>query len=77
MTTAYSRLRLRVPERCKFCLTAGRVKPEQTITGSTVVLKWCCDACHQDWPVTEDEQIAERRQGLPDRRRTTRKDRRD
>jgi hypothetical protein len=76
MSMAYNRLRLRVPDQCTFCMTPGRVRPEQTITGSTVVLKWSCEACERDWPVHDDE-LSERRQGPPDRRRKSRSDRRD
>ena len=73
----YNRLTLRLPDRCKFCESSGSVKPEQTIKGTSVLLKWACDGCGRDWPITTDEEsVSERRQGLPERRRVSRHDRR-
>jgi hypothetical protein len=73
----YNRLTLRLPERCKFCASSGSVKPEQTIKGTSVLLKWACDGCGRDWPIALDEEsVGERRRGLPERRRVSRNDRR-
>jgi hypothetical protein len=50
---------------------------ETTISGGAVMLTWCCRACSHEWPITRGEQeLIERREGKPDRRRKTRNDRR-
>ena len=74
---SYDRLTLRLPERCKYCESAGSVKPEQTIKGASVLLKWCCDGCGREWPITlEEEATGDRRSGQSERRRVSRNDRR-
>jgi hypothetical protein len=70
------RLALRLPERCRFCNAVGSVSLEQTIKGKSVVLTWCCQRCDQEWPVTPEEEEHDRRLGTDERRRTSRKDRR-
>jgi hypothetical protein len=71
------RLALRLPENCPFCGTSGGIRLEQTIKGKAVVLKWCCQRCESDWPVTPDEEQIDRRLGPDDRRAVPRKDRRN
>jgi hypothetical protein len=68
------RLSLRVPRICPHCGASERVKLEQTIKGSTVILSWCCTACDHGWPITITD--AERRREERDRRKAPRKDRR-
>jgi len=48
-------LRLRVPEKCPQCGTAGRVNLESTIKSQSATLKWCCRACGYDWPIENRE----------------------
>ena len=60
---------LRVPTRFRYCDAVGTVVPETTIHSDSIQLSWCCRTCRRDWPITaEDQQLVERRQGLPDRR---------
>jgi hypothetical protein len=72
----YDRLALRVPARCRFCGTAGRTKPEQTIKGTSVLLTWYCEACNEEWPITLAERKEERRRGSPDTRQRPKERRR-
>jgi hypothetical protein len=57
------------------CRQAQELQP--TITGSSVLLKWCCQACSAEWPIVKDDELLEpeRRTGQ-DRRHTTRTERR-
>jgi len=74
---APERLRLRLPERCRRCGALGAVRLESTITGNSVYLAWCCNACGFDWPISEQEQeLVERRLAGIDRRQSARGDRR-
>lgn len=74
---APERLRLRLPERCLRCGVPGMVRLESTITGTSVYLAWCCNACGFDWPISEREQeLVDRRLSGIDRRRSARGDRR-
>ena len=71
-------VRFRVPVRCKLCGALGSVTAETTITSGIVKLAWCCRVCNGEWPITRGEQeLIERREGKPDRRRITRRDRRE
>ena len=51
---------------------------ETTVKGKIAVLRWCCDKCGEEWPVTPEEEQLDRRLGPEDRRagRTKRSDRR-
>jgi hypothetical protein len=70
-------LRLRVPDVCPACDISGAVALETTITGSEILLRWCCRSCSHDWLVTDAEvTAAERRASTRDRRRTSRMERR-
>jgi hypothetical protein len=72
-------LKLHIPDACAFCAAVGRVTLKTTIlTGDTVVLLWSCRRCSKEWPVTSHELTSDedRRHGTPDRRHTTRSDRR-
>jgi hypothetical protein len=69
-------LRLRLPERCKFCDALGTVRPEHTIRAKSVTVMWCCNRCDREWPITEDDYQQERRREVSDRRKQTRSDRR-
>jgi hypothetical protein len=72
-----SQVRFRLPAQCKYCAAAGTVTPEHTIKGDSVTLTWCCRRCGREWPITAAEQHAiDRRTGQPDRRRSTRVERR-
>jgi hypothetical protein len=73
---AYNRLTLRIPPGCPHCGTEDRIQPEQSITGVIVLLSWRCQKCLQQWPVTADEQLPERRNGQPDMRLEPRDERR-
>lgn len=68
-------LRVQVPAQCVFC-SAATVAAETTITGSVVLLSWCCRTCHRDWPMTVEDREPERRSDQYDRRVKTRNDRR-
>ena len=68
--------RYAVPQRCVICGTPGRVELEARVRQGAVALCWCCQACDREWPVRQDDLLAERRLGLRDRRRVTRRDRR-
>ena len=68
-------VKFRVPPLCPFCDATGTIVPETTVKAGNVVLTWCCKSCSKDWPITVEEQI-ERRKGGPDRRRSTRVERR-
>lgn len=71
-------VRFRVPIRCPLCDALGSVTPETTISGGVLKLMWCCRACSREWPITRGErELIERRDNKPDRRRVTRKDRRE
>jgi len=70
------RLLLRVPDRCVSCRRSATVKPEYTIRGATAILKWCCFACGQDWPVDDGERMKDRRQATWDPRTADRSERR-
>jgi hypothetical protein len=70
-------LRFKLPKQCPFCHAIGSVALEHTIKGGSVLLKWCCSQCSSDWSVKMDDQSEERRRGPQDRRRRTRKERRD
>jgi len=61
---------------CRCCEAKGALVPVTTVKGSAVVLTWACRVCGCDRPRERREQHRERRSGLTDRRRTTRKDRR-
>jgi hypothetical protein len=72
-------VRVRVPQRCKFCDGLTTVSPETTIERGLVRLAWHCRACDSEWPITRGETnqlIGRRRSGVADRRRRTRTDRR-
>jgi hypothetical protein len=74
---AAERLRLRLPERCLRCGAIGVVRLESTITGRSVCLAWCCNACSFDWPISEKEQeFVDRRLAGAERRQSARGDRR-
>ena len=64
------------PATCRFCEAKGALVPMTTVQGSTVIFTWVCRACGCDRPREPREQQSERRSGLTDRRRTTRKERR-
>ena len=70
-------MRFRLPERCRFCSAMGSVRPEHTIRAGTVTAKWCCSQCDRDWPFTEDDQQADRRSSVTERRKHSRSDRRN
>jgi hypothetical protein len=70
------KLALRVPDDCPFCGTAGKIVLETTVKGKVVVLKWCCESCSAEWPVTPEEEQIDHRQGPDDRRVKKRNDRR-
>ena len=70
-------LRLRLPNRCRFCDAAGTVRPEHTIKAKSVTIAWCCNECDREWPITEDDYEPEQRSSTSDRRKQTRSDRRD
>ena len=61
---------------CRFCDAKCALVPVTTVKGSAVLLSWVCRACGCDRPRERRDQQSERRSGLTDRRRTTRKDRR-
>ena len=61
---------------CRSCEAKGALVAVTTVKGSAVILSWVCRACGCDRPRERREQQSERRSGLTDRRRTTRKDRR-
>jgi len=49
---------------------------ETTVKGKVVVLKWCCESCDAEWPVTPEEEQLDRRLGPDERRAKRRNDRR-
>jgi hypothetical protein len=71
-------VRFRVPALCKLCGALGAISAETTITRGSVRLMWCCRTCGEEWPIMRGEQhsIERRTAAVPDRRRTTRTDRR-
>ena len=71
-----SLIRFQIPERCKSCGGEGTVVPEHTIRGTNVTLKWWCNICGSDWPISLEEQQPDRR-STPERRAKPRGDRRD
>ena len=77
-----TRLALAVPTRCPSCAKFGNIVLEQTIKAGIVTFEWCCRACDAAWPVTANEpppltdNVIELRT-KPDRRKTTRNDRRN
>jgi hypothetical protein len=70
------RVLFRVPDRCPACGAQTSINLETTITGALVVLTWCCRTCSTQWPVTDADELPERRSGSPERRRKARRDRR-
>ena len=62
-------LRFRLPERCNFCGLGGTVRPEHTIKGQAVEVMWCCNACSESWPITDEDYEPEERAVAPDRRK--------
>ena len=70
-------MRLRLPERCKFCGAAGTVRPETTIRDKTVTVQWCCNHCDRGWPITDTDYQPDRRRDVSERRKQTRTDRRN
>jgi hypothetical protein len=65
-----------VPD-CPECRTAGAVRVQQVLRGTTAIPVWVCTRCETEWPVdpaTAD--IFERRLGT-DRRTLPRHDQRD
>jgi hypothetical protein len=58
---AKGRLNLRVPARCKSCAAAGTVTVETTVSGLSVLLRWCCRKCGHDWPISARELLKSRR----------------
>jgi hypothetical protein len=49
---------------------------ETTVKGKVVMLKWWCESCTTEWPVTPEEEQIDRRLGPDDRRTKKRSDRR-
>ena len=67
----------RLPTKCIFCGAVGTVVPETTIRGDAVLMAWCCRSCNNDWPITDEQTMEDRRRiGLPDTRDTLRTERR-
>jgi hypothetical protein len=52
------------------------VVPEHIIRGTNVTLKWWCNICGSDWPISLEEQQPDRRTREGDRRAKPRGDRR-
>jgi len=66
-----------VPDSCPACRISGAVALETTVTGREILLRWCCRSCSHGWLVKDGEvTAAERRGSTPDRRRTSRTERR-
>ena len=76
MSPPNPKLALRVPDKCPFCGTAGKILLETTVKGKVVMLKWWCESCTTEWPVTPEEEQIDRRLGPDDRRTKKRSDRR-
>ena len=68
--------RYTVPTQCVFCGAAGQVSLTARTPGGAVATRWYCRRCEREWPVRHEEQSTERRDGLGDRRRVSRTDRR-
>lgn len=49
---------------------------ETTVRGSFAVLRWYCETCTHEWPVTSEEEQIDRRLGPAERRTKPRADRR-
>ncbi|HWK09572.1 MAG TPA: hypothetical protein VNR64_05955 [Vicinamibacterales bacterium] len=66
-----------VPTQCTFCGRSGHVAVAARTRDGRVGLCWHCGDCDGEWPVKQDEQLPERRSGVADRRRRSRRDRRN
>jgi len=48
---------LHIPEQCPLCGAYAKVKLETIVKGNAAILKWCCTACNQDWPVIGHDEL--------------------
>jgi hypothetical protein len=47
--------RCRVPVRCAFCGTVGKVSLTARTPGGGVAMRWYCEACAREWSVGDEE----------------------